>query len=304
MVDPMIGIINERLSKRPILLDGGFATTLEARGHDLSGDLWSAGLLVKNPDEIIAVHREFIDAGSEIITTASYQASFMGFAAAGFQHHETKQVLKSSVLLAREAAVDDGVLVAASIGPYGAALADGSEYQGRYEISRADLRTFHRERLDVLIDAGADLVAFETIPDIAEAEVLTELMSEDHPETPYWLAFSCHDGATTNAGQSFAEAVRLTASESSCIAVGVNCTSPRFITPLLQSAHKTRNNKPFVVYPNAGRIWDSKTRRWTDRGNDRFAATTVREWMANGARIIGGCCGIGPLGIADLRRTL
>ena len=300
----MDSALKVRLNKHPILLDGGFATTLEERGHDLSGDLWSAALLAEKPDEIIAVHRAFIDAGSEIITTSSYQASFLGFAAAGYTHEETTQVLKSSVLLAREAAVNDGVLVAASIGPFGAALANGAEFRGRYGIPPKALRKFHRERLKVLIDSGADLVAFETMPDLDEVEILIELMANDHPNTPYWVAFSCQDESKTNAGQSFADAVQAASSNDACIAVGVNCSSPRFITPLLKSAAKARGEKPFVVYPNAGRTWDGPNRRWLDRGTNRFATSTVREWVTNGARLIGGCCGIGPSGIAALRKAL
>jgi homocysteine S-methyltransferase len=304
MVDPMNGTLKAKLSKHPILLDGGLATTLEARGHDLSRDLWSAAILTEKPDEIMAVHRAFIDAGSEIITTSSYQVTYLGFAIAGFTHNETTEILRSSVLLAREAAVADGVLVAASVGPYGAVLANGAEYRGHYGISPKALRTFHRERLKVLVGAGADLIAFETMPDVDEVEVLLDLMATDHPDTPFWVAFSCQDETTTNSGQSFADAVRLVSGSDECVAVGVNCSSPRFVTPLLQSADKARGDKPFVVYPNAGRTWDAANRSWLDRGTDRFAASTVREWVTNGARLVGGCCGIGPSGIATLRKAL
>jgi len=300
----MNSALKARLSKHPILLDGGLATTLEARGNDLSGDLWSAAILAQKPDEIIATHRAFIDAGAEIITTSSYQASYPGFALAGLTHDETTQILKSSVLLALEAAVDDGVLVAASVGPYGAVLANGAEYRGKYGISSAALKVFHRERLKVLIDSGADLVAFETMPDQSEVEVLLDLMAEDHPDVPFWIAYSCHDELHTSAGQSFADAVSLAASSDACLAVGVNCTPPRFITPLLQSAAKSIGDKPFVVYPNAGRTWDGVNRCWVDRGSDRFDDHEVREWVANGAKLIGGCCGIEPVGIAALRKLL
>lgn len=293
-----------RLNKHPILLDGGLATTLESRGHDLTGDLWSAAILVQKPDEIIATHRAFIDAGSEIITTASYQASYLGFASAGITHVETTQILRSSVLLAREAAIDDGVLVAASVGPYGAVLANGAEYRGHYGISPKELKTFHRERLKVLIGSGADLVAFETMPDLEEVQVLLDLMASDHPNVPFWVAYSCQDDSRTSAGENFADAVHIAASSDACVAVGANCTSPRLITPLLRSAAKARIDKPFVVYPNAGRTWDASNRRWLDRGADRFSASAVREWVANGARVIGGCCGIGPSGIASLRKAL
>lgn len=300
----MDSTLKVRLNKHPILLDGGLATTLEARGNDLTSELWSAALLTEKPDEIIATHRAFIDAGSEIITTSSYQASYLGFALAGLTHDETTQILRSSVLLAREAAVDDGVLVAASIGPYGAVLANGAEYRGHYGVSLKALRIFHRERLKVLVGSGADLVAFETMPDVDEVQILLEMMANDHPNTPFWVAYSCQDELRTNAGQNFAEAIRVAATSDGCIAVGVNCSSPRFVTPLLQSAARTRNDKPFIVYPNAGRTWDGMNRRWLDRGTDRFAASTVREWVTNGARMIGGCCGIGPTGIAALRKAL
>jgi homocysteine S-methyltransferase len=304
MVEPMNGALEAKLNKHPILLDGGLATTLEARGHDLSSDLWSAAILTEKPDEIMAVHRAFIDAGSEIITTSSYQISYLGFALAGFSHAEITQILRSSVLLAREAAVADGVLVAASVGPYGAALANGAEYRGHYGISPKALRTFHRERLKVLVGSGADLVAFETMPDLVEVEILLDLMDTDHPDTPYWVAFSCKDESCTNAGQNFAEVVRVVSNSAACVAVGLNCSSPRFVTPLLLSAAKVHGDIPFIVYPNAGKTWDASKRSWLDRGTDRFASSSVREWVTSGARLIGGCCGIGPTGIAALRQAL
>ena len=304
MVDLMNGALKSKMNKHPVLLDGGLATTLESHGNDLSSQLWSAAVLTQKPDEIIAAHRAFIDAGSEIITTASYQASYSGFAAAGLTHDETTKVLKSSVLLAREAAVADGVLVAASVGPYGAILADGGEFRGNYGLSRKALISFHRERLKVLVGSGADLVAFETMPDLNEVEVLLDLMSDDHPDTPYWVAFSCRDEKNTNAGQSFAEAVRVVSASKKCIAVGVNCSSPHFVTSLLRSAGGNKAEKPFVVYPNAGRTWDAASRSWLDRGVERFSPSMIREWITNGAGLIGGCCGMGPASIAAMRRVI
>jgi homocysteine S-methyltransferase len=279
-----------------LISDGGLATELEARGHDLSGSLWSARLLVDAPQEIEAVHAAFFRAGATIATTASYQASFDGFAAQGIDHGATAKLLRRSVELARSAAPRDGSprWVAASIGPYGAALGDGSEYRGRYGLSIAELAAWHRPRLEVLADSAPDVLACETIPDVDEAEALAGLLPQ--LVLPAWLSYTI-DGAVTRAGQPLAEAFAVATEVPQIIAVGVNCCAPRDVLPAIAVAREV-TGKPVIVYPNSGERWDAQRRTWV--GRSCFPAELAPMWVAAGAGIIGGCCRVGPADIAAL----
>lgn len=282
-----------------MLLDGGLATELEARGHDLSDPLWSARLLADAPQAIAAVHAAYFRAGATIATTASYQASFEGFAARGFDRGQTAGLLRRSVELAKAARDESGgggLLVAASVGPYGAALADGSEYRGRYGLSVAALARWHRPRLEVLADAGADLLACETVPDVDEAQALVELVRS--VGKPAWLSYTI-DGDRTRAGQPLADAFAVAAGVDEIVAVGVNCCTPDDVLPAI--AHAAAVGKPVIVYPNSGERWDALRHRWI--GPSRFSTGLAAQWTAAGARIVGGCCRVGPAEIADLRRN-
>ncbi len=280
-----------------LISDGGLATELEARGHDLSDPLWSARLLADAPHEIAAVHAAFFRAGAAIATTASYQASFEGFAARGIDRDEAAGLLRRSVELAktaRDEAGAGGLIVAASVGPYGAALADGSEYRGRYGLSVADLRRWHRPRLETLAAAGSDVLACETVPDVDEAEALVDLVRS--AGVPAWLSYTI-DGTTTCAGQPLAEAFAVAAGVPQIVAVGVNCCAPDDVLPAIALARAA--GKPVVVYPNSGERWDG--RAWA--GPRAYSAQLAAQWAAAGARIIGGCCRVGPADIADVRRA-
>ncbi|MET7283163.1 homocysteine S-methyltransferase [Kribbella sp. NPDC005582] len=276
-------------SEPPIVLDGGLSNALEDRGHDLSDALWSARLLKDAPAEIAAVHRAYFEAGAMVATTASYQASVSGFAQAGVPVAEAEALIASSVRIAREVRDEFGGdrLVAASVGPYGAVLADGSEYRGRYGVSAAALRDFHGPRLELLIGAGPDLLAVETIPDVDEAEVLVELLQE--LDFPAWLSFSAADGRT-RAGQPLAAAFALAAVDQ-VVAVGINCCAPEEVAAAIALAVK-----PAVVYPNSGETWDADARSWT--GSSATLTDLAPAWAAAGATYIGGCCRVGP---ADIR---
>jgi homocysteine S-methyltransferase len=291
-------ILEDLLGTGTVVLDGGLSTALEARGHDLSGSLWSARLLREAPHEIVAAHRSFVDAGAQVLITASYQASHDGYAAAGLTHGQCDADLEASVLLAREAA-DGQAVVAASVGPYGAALADGSEYTGYPHISRATLRDFHARRLERLVAASPDLVAVETIPEVSEAEVVVGLLHEIAPELPYWVSFSATADARLTGGAPFAEAVDVV--RGAAIAVGVNCTAPAHIEELLASA---RPPVPYVVYPNAGASYDAVTKAWTDDGSSHFAPEALHHWQELGAVLVGGCCGISADGIHEIANAV
>lgn len=282
---------------RPVVLDGGLATLLEQHGHDLSSALWSARLLADDPEAIVAAHAEFFRAGAEVATTASYQVSAEGFAAVGTSAAEVEQLLRRSVALAaraRDEVAPQG-WVAASVGPYGAMLADGSEYRGDYDVDVAALRRFHRPRLDVLggcVGEGADLLAVETVPCLAEVEaVLAEL---DGTGVPAWLSLSAAPGGRTRRGEPLTEAVAMAADVAEIVAVGVNCTPPEDVAAALAAV----GTGPAVVYPNGGQTWDAVARAW--EGESAFTAEAVDGWIAQGARLVGGCCRVGPAEVTAL----
>jgi homocysteine S-methyltransferase len=283
-----------------LIADGGLATELEARGHDLSDPLWSARLLVDAPQEITAVHASFFRAGAQIATTASYQACFDTFAARGIGADETIRLLRRSVALACDARNEVGVAgicVAASVGPYGAALADGSEYRGRYGLRVAQLEDWHRPRLEVLADAGADVLALETIPDADEAEALVNIVRS--LGVPAWLSYTI-DGLHTRAGQPLADAFAVAAGVPEIVAVGVNCCAPADVLAAIGPAADT--GKPVIVYPNSGEHWDAARRAWV--GESQFSPRLAAQWVSAGARVVGGCCRVRPADIADLSAAL
>ncbi|MFD8567790.1 homocysteine S-methyltransferase [Streptomyces sp. NPDC059639] len=285
-----------------IVLDGGLSNQLEAAGHDLSDELWSARLLAEHPEAIVAAHRTYYEAGASVAITASYQATFEGFARRGIGHRRAAELMASSVELAREAARQADAArplwVAASAGPYGAMLADGSEYRGRYGLSVADLERFHRPRLEVLAGARPDVLALETVPDADEARAL--LRAVRGLGVPAWLTYSV-DGDRTRAGQPLTEAFALAAEVPEIIAVGVNCCVPEDVDRAVELAAEA-TGKPVVVYPNSGETWDADARRWT--GQASFPGARVTGWRDRGARLIGGCCRVGPGAIAEIASSL
>lgn len=290
----------DALAQRPVVLDGGLSNQLEAAGHDLSDALWSARLLADEPDAVEAAHRAYYEAGAEVAITASYQATFEGFARRGIGAGRTRELMGLSVELARRAGAGLGreVWVAASVGPYGAMLADGSEYRGRYGLSVDALERFHRPRLETLAAAGPDVLALETVPDADEARAL--LRAVRGLGVPAWLSYSAA-GTHTRAGQPLDEAFALAADVDEVVAVGVNCCDPRDADAAVALAARV-TGKPVVVYPNSGETWDAAARAW--RGPARFAVGQVAGWRSAGARLVGGCCRVGPAAIAEVAGEL
>jgi homocysteine S-methyltransferase len=283
-----------------VVLDGGLSTELERQGNDISGRLWSARLLRDAPGAVAAAHRAFFAAGADVATTASYQATYEGFAAAGLDRDETTALLRRSVSLARDAAdevTDRPTWVAASVGPYGALLADGSEYRGDYGLTVGQLRAFHRPRLEALAAAGADVLALETVPAAAEAEAL--LAEVERLGFPCWLSLSVA-GDRTRAGEPVTQVYRMAADVDTVVAVGVNCSAPEDVTHVVPLA--ARAGKPVVAYPNSGEGWDAASRRWV--GDGGFDVSRVQGWVRNGARLVGGCCRVTPDQISAVARAV
>jgi len=294
----------------PLLLDGGLSTQLEDQGNDLSDALWSARLLIEAPEQIVRAHLAYFRAGARVATTASYQATFEGFARRGIGHVAAAGLLRESVALAAEArtraeaedAAAGGAArsryVAASVGPYGAMLADGSEYRGRYGMTVARLRDFHRERLAVLEATPADILAVETIPEVEEAAAVASLLAEVEGAAA-WVSFSCADGAHLRSGAPVEEGVAAVDGVPGVVAVGLNCTAPEHADELVARIRAV-TTLPIVVYPNSGEGWDAATRRWTGEGRDRVDVAAAARWRSLGATLIGGCCRVTPDQVAGL----
>ncbi|KAG0583725.1 hypothetical protein M758_3G158100 [Ceratodon purpureus] len=309
-----------------VATDGGFATQLERHGADINDPLWSALCLITMPDLIRTVHREYLEAGAGVISTASYQATIQGFQSRGLSVKEAEDLLQTSVRIAREerdrfwkeyqmkvhagtaqAGSYQRALVGASIGSYGAYLADGSEYSGDYGPSMTveKLKDFHRRRLVVLADAGPDLLALETIPCKLETQAIVELLDEEKLRIPAWVSFNSKDGVNVVSGDSLTDCVALVDKCTRVVAVGINCTPPRFILDLIRAARKV-TNKPIVVYPNSGEHYDPVIKQWVESTGitDTDFVSYVHEWRKAGAQLIGGCCRTTPNTIGAISKTL
>ncbi len=295
------------------LLDGGLATTLEAKGHDLADPLWSARVLLEEPSAVADVHAAYLAAGADCITTATYQATFEGFERRGLDRTAASEVLLRAVRLA--VGTRDAFwarpehrngrlrpLVAASIGPYGAFLADGSEYTGRYDLDVDGLEAFHAPRWDLLAASDVDVLACETIPSLAEARALLRLLGRT-PGRCAWLSFQCRDDAHLADGTPFEAAVRECMGRFGVVAVGVNCVPPHQVSSLLDRA-RGQGAVGLVAYPNSGEEWDPRTKSWTGASSRVDPASLAPSWRARGAQLVGGCCRIGPQGIGRMRDAL
>ena len=296
-----------------VFLDGALATELERRGADLRDELWSAKLLIDDPLSIRQLHLDYYKAGSDVAISASYQASFEGFARRGLNREQSATLMQSSVRLAQQARDqfwDERLstlseagrirpLVAASVGSYGAFLADGSEYRGEFGLTDLELREWHRPRLEVLLAAEPDLLACETIPCLQEGEVLVDLLAE-YKDTAAWITFSCRGEKSVCSGEPFDVCVELAGSSPNLVAVGLNCTAPRFAKPLLLSARE-KTSKPLVCYPNSGELWDSASCNWVPGTVQDQFITQAAHWRAAGAQVVGGCCRTSPRDIQTLR---
>lgn len=301
--------------KNAIILDGALATELERRGANLRDPLWSAKVLLEQPALIRQVHYDYFVAGADVAITASYQASFAGLAARGLSHEQAADLMRLSVQLALEARshyLADPVVhtvqrttplfVAASVGPYGAYLHDGSEYRGDYGLRVEDLMAWHRPRFAVLAHSGADLLACETIPSQVEGEALLRLLTE-FPGVNAWLSFSCHDGDHVCHGERFVDCVAMANASPQIVAIGVNCTAPRYVEALIKQAG-TVTTKPLLAYPNSGEHWEAINQCWLPGSGVADFAAAAQRWYAAGARLIGGCCRTTPADIAALTRLL
>ena len=294
----------------PICIDGGLSNVLEDLVCDLNNKLWVANLLTTNPNAIIETHLAYLEAGAQIISTSSYQATIPGFMKLGYSKEESEALILKSVELA-ETAIQEYLkthspnkrpLIAGSIGPYGAYLADGSEYRGDYNISDIELKDFHQRRIELLDNSACDILAFETIPSYQEAKVINELTQ--HCKTPSWVSFSCKNGSEINDGTSIVNAASVFANNENIFAVGVNCTPPKHISSLITELKSVIGNKNVLVYPNSGEVYDAKSKTWSGTSDPVKFSEISQQWIELGANMIGGCCRIGPSHIKHLCKSV
>uniref|UniRef100_A0A6N2NDM3 Hcy-binding domain-containing protein n=1 Tax=Salix viminalis TaxID=40686 RepID=A0A6N2NDM3_SALVM len=308
------------------VVDGGFATELERHGADLNDPLWSAKCLFSSPHLVRKVHLDYLHAGASIIITASYQATIQGFVAKGLSEEEAELLLRRSVEIACEAReiyfdkctegsldyIESGnisrrpVLVAASIGSYGAYLADGSDGKYGDAVTLKTLKDFHRKRLQILAKSGADLIAFETIPNKLEAKAYAELLEEEETNIPAWFSFNSKDGINVVSGDSILECASIADSCKRAVAVGINCTPPRFIHGLVLAIQKA-TSKPIVIYPNSGETYNAGLKQWTKSSGvvgDEDFVSYIGKWREAGASLFGGCCRTTPNTIRAISRVL
>lgn len=334
--------IEEILREHPVMiLDGALATELEQHGCDLDDPLWSARVLIENPDVIVQVHADYFRAGADCAITSSYQATVDGFSKRGIGEQAALDLIRKTVKLAAQARddvwaeVQDSIventevkpegnsslldtqqqtsvvpekcalvrprpLVAASVGPYGAYLADGSEYIGHYGVTDETLAEFHRPRMAALLEAGADILAFETIPSLQEAQVLVNLLKE-FPHAYAWLSFSLKDGTAISEGTPIETCARLFGSEPQIAAIGLNCAPMEVVTEAVGILSRA-SDKPVIVYPNSGETYDAVTKTWSGQGTCGSMSDASEQWVAAGAQIIGGCCRTTPHQIGELAK--
>ncbi|WP_336764842.1 homocysteine S-methyltransferase [Paenibacillus sp. USHLN196] len=324
-----------------MILDGALATELEQHGCDLDDPLWSARVLIENPDVIVQVHTDYFRAGADCAITSSYQATVDGFSKRGIGEQAALDLIRKTVELAAQARddvwaeVQNSVLentevtpegnsslmdtkkqtsfvpekgplvrprplVAASVGPYGAYLADGSEYIGHYGVTDETLAEFHRPRIAALLEAGADILALETIPSLQEARVLVDLLKE-FPHAYAWLSFSLKDGTTISEGTPIETCAQLFGSEPQIAAIGLNCAPMEVVTEAVSILSRT-SDKPVIVYPNSGEVYDAATKTWSGQGTCGSMSDASEQWVAAGAKIIGGCCRTTPHQIGELAK--
>ena len=310
----MKDLIKENLADRQaMVIDGAMATELEKYGVDTNSSLWSATALINNPEAIKAVHKSYLEAGGDVATTDTYQANVEGFRKAGFTEQQSESLITEAVKLAVESkdefyqqlTPDErkqrvvNPLVAGSVGPYGAFLADGSEYTGDYQLTKREYQDFHRKRMELMAEAGVDVFAFETQPNFEESKALADILRDEFPELTAWLSFSIKDSEHLCDGTSLADAVKYFEDNSQISAIGVNCTSMDKIEATVKTV-AANTSKPIIVYPNNGDIYNPKTKTWTANPNADTFADLTPKWLAAGANLIGGCCRMTP---ADMKQV-
>ncbi|MEY4042759.1 MAG: hypothetical protein RL529_326 [Actinomycetota bacterium] len=282
------------------VIDGGLSTELERLGAQIQGELWTGRALLEDPALVAEAHRAFALAGAEVVISSSYQLSRQGFEEIGLTAADADEALRQSVRVAKGAVAGTNTKVAASIGPYGAVLHDGSEYRGDYKVGQAALEKFHAERLAVLLEESPDFLAIETIPNLVEAKALAQVLK--NVDVPKWFSFTAASTELLWSGEKVEDAVREIADLPNLVAVGFNCVAPELVAGLAERI-KPLISAEIIAYPNRGGIWDSAAGVWLGNA-PRELASWLDEWMAAGVTWVGGCCSTDSSDIHSLKVSL
>lgn len=297
--------------KKHMIIDGALASELQRRGCDLNDSLWSAKVLIEQPELIQQVHYDYFKAGADCAITASYQATPMGFAQKGIELEESIKLIKTSVKLAQQSKMqylndikqDKALLIAGSVGPYGAYLANGSEYTGDYQLSESEFIAFHKDRVTALIDAGVDILACETMPSFLEIKALVKLIQQ-FPIVNCWFSLTLEDQQHISDGTPLTEVIEYLNSIEQIVSVGINCIALEKVTPALEVLSKL-TSKPLIVYPNSGEQYDPTTKQWHKNHHHNCTfANQLDTWIKLGAKLIGGCCQTTPEDIVEIHQLL
>lgn len=292
-----------------VIIDGALATELQQRGCDLNDPLWSAKILIEQPELISAVHYDYFVAGADCVITASYQASPLGFAKRGLSKEQSIALIKSSVELAKQAKIKyqqmthnhRPLVIAGSVGPYGAYLADGSEYTGDYNINDTEMVDFHYDRIKALIDAGVDILACETMPSFSEIKIVANIITQ-FSNTPCWFSFTLKDSHHLSDGTPLEQVINFLESNEQVIAIGINCIALEKVTDALATLNKL-TNKPLIAYPNSGEHYNPENKTWQLANHQDTLCNQLANWQKNGAKLIGGCCRTTPLDIKKMAQN-
>ena len=306
--NPIKNLLNQ---KNFIIVDGALASELQRRGCDLNDSLWSAKVLFEQPELIRQVHYDYFKAGADCAITASYQATPLGFSKKGINLNDSIALIQKSVELAQQAKQQylseldqpKPLLIAGSVGPYGAYLADGSEYTGNYQLSEEAFMEFHYVRIKALIDANVDLLACETLPSFTEIKALTKVIKQ-FPKISCWFSFTLKDDQHLSDGTPLSLVVEYLNNIEQIASVGINCIALEKVTRSLNVLNKL-TSKPLIVYPNSGEVYDPLIKQWhpNPQHNCTFA-NQLTNWIESGAKLIGGCCQTTPNDIANIAKFL
>ncbi len=296
-------------SKKIMVIDGAMATELEAMGCNLNDELWSAKIIAEKPELIKKVHLSYFEAGADCGTSASYQATVDGFIKKGYTEKEAEKLIENSVKLLIEARNEylennkstKSIIVCAAVGPYGAYLADGSEYRGNYGVGKEFLKKFHKRRIEILWNAKADILAVETIPSLKEAVAVAEIV--EYIKAECWISFSCKNNTDISDGTKIKDCAKELNNFECVKAIGVNCTAPHFVSSLIKEI-KSVSDKPVVVYPNSGEVYDAVTKTWHGSSDGKTYKEWAKEWLESGANLIGGCCRTTPDDIRQVKEAI
>ena len=289
----------EFLTNHTVVLDGAMSTPLERLGADTNNDLWTAKALIDNEELVYEVHKMYFEAGADLIITDTYQANVQAFEKVGYSEKEARNLIKKAVKIAQKARDDyenrtgKHNYIAGTIGPYGAYLANGSEYRGDYELSTKEYQQVHLPRIEELVNAEVDILAIETQPKLDEVLAILELLKEKYPQQKVYVSYTLSDDDTISDGTPLPRAIHALEDYSQVIAVGINCVKLELVEPALKNM-KEITDKHLIVYPNSSAVYDPKSKTWSQPKTSATFEELIPNWYEAGARIIGGCCTTGP----------